>query len=152
MEQGSTDTITFEVVYRAERLGLIRLGFLLTGSREQAEDVVQSAFAALHQRWHDVDNPPAYLRRAVINLAHDTHRRRFRERLLAVHDRTTEIPEIDETWHHIKSLPPNQRAVVVLRYYEDLPLGDIAALLDRPAATVRSDLRRALDKLRKVLS
>jgi RNA polymerase sigma factor (sigma-70 family) len=152
MEQGSTATINLEFVYRAERLALTRLGFLLTGSREQAEDIVQSAFAALHQRWHDVDNAPAYLRRAVINLAHDTHRRRFRERLPTVRERTTEIPEIDETWQHIKSLPPNQRAVVVLRYYEDLPLVDIAALLDRPPATVRSDLRRALDKLRKVLT
>ncbi len=51
-----------------------------------------------------------------------------------------------------RRLPWVQRAVVVLHYYEDLPLTEVAALLDRPAATVRSDHRRALDKLRKALA
>ena len=52
----------------------------------------------------------------------------------------------------IARLPWVQRAVVVLHYYEDLPLTEVAAVLDRPAATVRSDHRRALDKLRKALA
>jgi RNA polymerase sigma factor (sigma-70 family) len=151
MEQTTTEPAAFEDVYREQRLSLIRLAYLLTGSREQAEDIVQSAFAAGHDRWPEVANPPAYLRRAVVNLANDTHRRRFRERLLVQREETTDIPELDETWAEVKRLPASQRAVVVLRFYEDLPLAEIAVLLDRPPATVRSDLRRALDRLRRTL-
>jgi len=69
MEQTTTEPAAFEDVYREQRLSLIRLAYLLTGSREQAEDIVQSAFAAAHDRWPEVANPPAYLRRAVVNLA-----------------------------------------------------------------------------------
>ena len=61
----------------------------------------------------------------------------------------TSIPEIDETWTLVRQLPTTQRAVVVLHYYEDLPLVEIGQLLNRPASTVRSDLRRALTRLRK---
>jgi RNA polymerase sigma factor (sigma-70 family) len=57
-------------------------------------------------------------------------------------------PELDEAWRFIQTLPVVQRAVVVLRFYEDLGLTEIAALLGRPASTVRSDLRRALRKLK----
>ena len=60
--------------------------------------------------------------------------------------------EIDETWGVISALPWPQRAVVVLHYYEDLPLIEVAELLGRPAATVRSDHRRALERLRKALA
>lgn len=58
---------------------------------------------------------------------------------------------MDETWTILQRLPHKQRMVVVLRFYEDLPLLEIARLLDRPPATVRSDLRRALGRLRKAL-
>jgi DNA-directed RNA polymerase specialized sigma24 family protein len=68
-----------------------------------------------------------------------------------VRDAITEIPEVDETWAELCRLPTNQRAVVVLRFYLDLPLVTIAELLDRQAATVRSDLHRALDRLRRFL-
>jgi RNA polymerase sigma factor (sigma-70 family) len=54
-------------------------------------------------------------------------------------------------WVIIQRLPHRQRIVVVLRFYEDLPLLEIARLLQRPPATVRSDLRRALGRLRKAL-
>jgi RNA polymerase sigma factor (sigma-70 family) len=64
----------------------------------------------------------------------------------------TTIPELDETWALVRRLPATQRAVVVLHYYEDLPLVEIGRLLDRPANTVRSDLRRAHARLRKDLS
>ena len=141
-----------EAVYLGERAGLLRLGFLLTGSLELAEDAVQTAFVAAAARWPAIGDPTAYLRRVVVNQAADTHRRRFRElhrtRML---DAITEIPEVDETWAELRRLPTNQRAVVVLRFYADLPLVTIAELLDRPAATVRSDLHRALDRLRRLL-
>jgi len=128
MEQTTTEPAAFEDVYREQRLSLIRLAYLLTGSREQAEDIVQSAFAAAHDRWPEGER-----------------------RLLVHREETTDIPELDETWAEVKRLPASQRAVVVLRFYEDLPLAEIAVLLDRPPATVRSDLRRALDRLRRTL-
>ncbi len=143
-----------EETYRELRLPLLRLAFLLTGSRETAEDLVQSAFAAAQPRWHQIDDPPAYLRSSVVNLAKDGQRREFRRRRLlrSEPEPVTAIPELDETWVLVRRLPATQRAVVVLHYYEDLPLVEIGRLLERPANTVRSDLRRALRRLRKDLS
>ncbi|HEX5860732.1 MAG TPA: sigma-70 family RNA polymerase sigma factor [Nocardioides sp.] len=154
VELGDSETPVLEETYRELRLPLLRLAFLLTGSRETAEDVVQSAFASAQPRWQRIDDPPAYLRRSVVNLAKDGQRREFRRRLLQRPDpeSVTAIPEIDETWALVRRLPATQRAVVVLHYYEDLPLVEIGQLLDRPASTVRSDLRRALIRLRKALS
>jgi RNA polymerase sigma factor (sigma-70 family) len=60
-------------------------------------------------------------------------------------------PEADEVWQLVQALPTVQRAVVVLRFYEDLGVADIALLLGRPPSTVRSDLRRALTKLKEQL-
>lgn len=155
LELSDSETPVLEETYRELRLPLLRLAFLLTGSRETAEDVVQSAFLSAQPRWHRIDDPPAYLRRSVVNLAKDGQRREFRRRSLLrpepEPEPVTAIPEFDETWALVRQLPVTQRAVVVLHYYEDLPLVEIGHLLDRPASTVRSDLRRALDRLRKAL-
>jgi RNA polymerase sigma-70 factor (sigma-E family) len=140
-----------EQVYRDERLKLVRLAYLLTGVRDVAEDVVQNAFAAAHTRWDRIDEPVAYLRRAIVNQAKDVHRRRYR-RPPDPPEAVTHQPDLDETWAELRHLTPQQRAVVVLRFYEDLPLTEIARMLDRPAGTVRSDLHRALDRLRRTLS
>lgn len=143
----------FEEAYREHRLTLLRLAYLMSGSHDASEDVVQSVFASAHGRWDQIEAPLPYLKRAVVNAVKDGQRRRLR--LLA---RTQERPlvalppEVDETWAQLARLPWAQRAVVVLHYYEDLALTEVAAVLDRPAATVRSDHRRALDKLRKVLA
>jgi DNA-directed RNA polymerase specialized sigma24 family protein len=132
-------------VYRTEHLALVRLAVLLTGSREVAEDAVQTAFAASIERWESLDDPVAYLRRVVINQTKDHHFRRGR-RLVPGSEPVTGEPVVDEAWAEVLRLPARQRAVVVLRFYEDPPLTEIAALLDRPAGTVRSDLHRALDR------
>jgi RNA polymerase sigma factor (sigma-70 family) len=153
LDLGDSERPLLEETYRELRLPLLRLAFLLTGSRETAEDVVQSAFASAHPGWHRIDNAPAYLRRSVVNLAKDGQRREFRRRRLLrpQPQPVTAIPEIDETWALVRELPATQRAVVVLHYYEDLSLVEIGHLLDRPPSTVRSDLRRALTRLRKAL-
>jgi len=153
LEPSDSETPVLEATYRELRLPLLRLAFLLTGSRETAEDVVQSAFASAQPRWQRIDDRGAYLRRCVVNLAKDGQRREYRRRRLLrpEPEPVTAIPELDETWALVRRLPATQRAVVVLHYYEDLPLVEIGQLLDRPASTVRSDLRRALDRLRKAL-
>lgn len=148
------ETPSLEQAYREQRLPLLRLAFLVSGSREDAEDIVQAVFTAAHARWDRIEDPGAYLHRAVVNRAKEHHRTRLRHlRLRPPPDPlVTRDPEIDETWQLIRRLSGTQRAVVVLHFYEDLPLAEIAQLLGRPAATVRSDLRRALAKLKKELS
>ena len=151
--EGQPPVLGFEDAYREHRLALLRLAYLVSGSHDVSEDVVQSAFTSAHDRWDQIDTPLPYLRRAVVNLVKDGQRRRLRLRTRAV-DRPDVVlpPEVDEMWGQLARLPRVQRAVVVLHYYEDLPLTEVAALLDRPATTVRSDHRRALDKLRKALA
>jgi RNA polymerase sigma factor (sigma-70 family) len=149
----SSEPQPLEAVYRASWLGLTRLAYLLVGDRSEAEDIVQSVFTTAVTRWDTIDEPAAYLRRAVVNRVNDTHRRSMRSVARAV--AKTEVidePEVDDIWRLVRALPAAQRAVIVLRFYEDLALADIASLLDRPASTVRSDLRRALTKLKESLS
>ena len=134
--------------YRRQRTELVRLAFLLSGDRELAEDVVQVVFAEALHRWHSVIDARAYLRRAVTNRVKDTQRRRFRQPVPPAAGGWTGIPDVDETWQVLRCLPPAQRQVVVLRFYEDLTLVDIAELLGRNPRTVRSDLRRALRTLK----
>ena len=150
----SLQHLTLEAAYRQHHQSLLRLAVLMTGSHPDAEDVVHAVFASAHPRWDRIDEPAAYLRRAVVNACNDHHRRRYRARRLtppAEAEPVVHPPEIDETWAQLTQLPPTQRAVVVLRFYEDLPLTQIADLLGRPPATVRSDLHRALKTLQKTL-
>jgi len=143
---------TSEAVYRSSHLALTRLAYLLVGDRSEAEDIVQTVFTTAAARWETIEEPAAYLRRAVVNQANDVHRRCLRRTATAVHVvESSAEPELDDLWCLVQRLPAAQLAVVVLRFYEDLALADIAALLDRPSSTVRSDLRRALMKLRESL-
>jgi len=143
-----------EAVYREQRLGLLRLGYLLSGSQDDAEDAVQSAFASAQVHWEQIEEPVAYLRRAVVNQVKGEQRRtlRWASRVVPGRPPVELPPEVDETWASLRRLTRHQRTVVVLHYYADTPLVEIAALTGRPAATVRSDHRRALDTLRKALS
>ena len=145
---GTTEPMDLAAYYRAERTDLIRLAYLLSGSRELAEDVVQAVFTDVHGRWEHIENRRAYFRRAVTNRVKDAQRRKFRQPPLPVRSAVTGIPELDETWNAVRSLPQRQREVVVLRFYEDLSLADIATILDRKPGTVRSELHRALARLK----
>lgn len=145
----------FEAAYRDHRVALLRLAYLMSGSHHVSEEVVQTVFTTAYDRWDQIENPLPYLKRAVVNLVNDGRRRHFRRsRSAGTRERPLIAlpPEVDETWALISRLPWTQRAVVVLHYYEDLPLVEVAGVLDRPASTVRSDHRRALDKLRKDLA
>ncbi|MEA2686585.1 MAG: hypothetical protein QOE93_1780 [Actinomycetota bacterium] len=142
-----------EGVYRELRPGLMRLANLLTGSEALAEDIVQDAFIGFARHAQTVDNPPGYLRTSVVNLARTAHRRagraeRYRPDVVTV----THQGEIDETWTALRALPHRQRAVLVLRFYEDLPFEEIGRLLDCPATTARSLAHRGLARLKEVLT
>jgi RNA polymerase sigma factor (sigma-70 family) len=146
----STEPQRLETVYRSSWLALTRLAYLLVGDQDEAEDIVQAVFTTATARWETIEDPPSYLRRAVVNRANDVHRQSFRGTGLGTcaHEAISE-PEIDELWVLVQQLPAHQRAVLVLRFYEDLALADIATLLGRSPSTVRSDLRRALIRLRE---
>jgi RNA polymerase sigma-70 factor (sigma-E family) len=138
-------------VYRAERIPLTRLAYLLTGDRDAAEEIVQDAFAATHRAWANVLDPVKYLRTAVVNRSRSWGRRR---RLELLHRPTRVEPTVlvaDELWDALGRLAPRRRAAVVLRYYADLPDHEIAEVLGCRPATVRTVIHRALIDLRKEL-
>lgn len=132
---------------------LVRLGVLLTGSTETAEELVMDAFAQLAPRIDTVDRPEAYLRTSVVNGSRSHHRRLHTVRRQPT-PRAEGVwdPEVDELWQRLASLRPDERACVVLRFYEDLPLRDIAEQLDLPLGTVKSHLHRAIAALRDLLT
>lgn len=137
-------------LYDREHAGMVRLAHLLTGSATTAEDVVQEAFVKVFQRLDGIAEPGAYLRRTVVNLARDHHRRRgvaerWERRQAAP---AAELPpDVDETWQALGSLPEAQRTVLVLRFYLDLKVDDVAAVLDIPTGTVKSQIHRGLAAL-----
>ena len=139
---------------------LVRLAYGLTGDRWLAEDVAQAALASAYAAWWRVrraDDPDAYVRRILVN----TSNRRFRRRRIAEHAREpAELPDTavadpadligqrSALLSALRELPHRQRAIVVLRYWEDLSDAQVAAALGCAEGTVRSQASRALAKLR----
>jgi RNA polymerase sigma-70 factor (sigma-E family) len=150
----TTAPSTFEDFYRRDYPRMVRVAHLLTGSNETAEDVVQDAFVQLYPRFGTVGDAGGYIYRSVVNGCWSRQRhRRVVERLrhlTAQPDAVTS--EIDETWAALGRLSPRRRAVVVLRFYADLPLTDIAEILDCRLGTVKSMLHRALAELKEVIA
>ena len=140
---------SIETLCQQERSGLVRLAWLLTGSRETAEDVVNDAFLSLGHRPSPPNDPKPYLRRIVVNKANDHHRRASIERrYLPTPAQPTFNPDVDEVWELLAKLPDRQRHVLVLRYYEDLTLEQTADLLQCPVGTVKSLASRGLASLK----
>jgi DNA-directed RNA polymerase specialized sigma24 family protein len=136
-----------------DRLG--RIAYLLVGSTQDAEDVVATVYARIARRdLGDIEDPVAYLGRAVVNEAKSHHRRISREQRVHIRLRTA-VQAVglgaSELLDSLKVLNPLERTVVVLHYYDDRTIDDIAALLDIPRGTAASAQSRALAKLRKVL-
>ena len=140
-------------LFRAQRPGLVRLAHLIAGSSERGEELVQEAFLAAQLKWATIENPAAYVRVAVINLARSSQRRQILERRHAptTVEPVTGLPDLDETWHVLRRLPVDQRAAIVLRFYDDLSLSEIAAAMDRPVNTVKSLIHRGLGRLKEQL-
>lgn len=146
--------ISFDRLYEEQRPRLLRLARLLVGSAAIAEEVVQDAFVVLCTTEQVVANPAGYLRGTVIHLCLKTRRRREVERAHLARAQPTAVlpPELDETWAVICALPMDQRTVIVLRFYEDASLQEIADLTGRPLGTIKSLLHRSLARLSRELT
>ena len=149
--------VAFDDFVAARSKALLRTAFLLTGDHHHAEDLLQTALTSLYLRWSTLRDPrsaESYVRRSLITTYTSWWRRRsWRERP------TGELPDAavaafgtsgdaDELWRHLSALPRQQRAVVVLRFYEDMSVEETAALLGISAGSVKSHTSRALGALR----
>jgi RNA polymerase sigma-70 factor (sigma-E family) len=140
---------SFDAVYRRESVAMVRLAVLLVGSHEQAEEIVQDAFAQLFERWDSLDRPGAYLRTCVVNGCRRAHRRRrLDDRARAMPVQLWTALGADDLADALAALPARRRAAVVLRYYEDLSEAEIAEALGVRPGTVKSLLHRGLAQLR----
>jgi RNA polymerase sigma-70 factor (sigma-E family) len=141
---------------------LLHIAVALTGSRADGEDLLQAALERLVPRWRTIaaDAAASYLRRTLYNLAADGWRRRgaWRRALpllrtqdaVSATDAMTEVDLRDALVRLLVQLPPRQRAVIVLRYWEQLTEAETAALLGCSAGTVKSATSRGLQRLREL--
>jgi RNA polymerase sigma factor (sigma-70 family) len=143
---------TFEELFRRRYEPMVRVAFLLVGSRAEAEDVVQDAFARVELRWAKLDNPEGYLHRCVVNRSHDIlRRRRVEQRFRLLRREETSELQADELGDALAALPPKRRAAIVLKYYAGLREREIAEALGVRSGTVKSMLHRGLAQLREVI-
>lgn len=154
---GSDATACFDGFVRARLPELLRFGRVLTGTDEAAADLVQDALERTLTAWPRLqqrEDPVAYVRRVMVNRNISVWRRLRRETL------TDEVPDAGysdrhrdrEVWSALQTLPPRQRAVLALRYYEDLSEAEIARVLGCSAGTVKSQASKGMTKLRGLLA
>lgn len=152
--------MTFEEYVIARGPALVRLARLLANDHHRADDLVQEILAKAFTRWRRIaraDDPDAYVRRMLINGHRSWYRRRSNREVVVAdfpdragaHDLGSVAVERDAMWRSITALPPRQRVIVVLRYYEDMDDAEIARLLDCSPVTVRVHAMRALAALRE---
>jgi RNA polymerase sigma-70 factor (sigma-E family) len=148
----------FDEFVRARSTGLLRVAYLLMGERGAAEDLVQEVLEQMYVHWRRIRGgvPEAYARRALVNRATNRWRRRRPE--TALNEVDVSSPDHSEgvavrtaVLEALRELPPKQRATVVLRYLEDLPVAEVAAAMNCSIGTVKSNTKRGIDRLREVL-
>jgi RNA polymerase sigma-70 factor (sigma-E family) len=154
----------FEAYVETRGAALVRFAVVLTGDDHRAEDIVQDVLAKAYLKWDRIvraELPDVYIRRMVINASRSWWRRPTnRETPIARSldtagcesagdDLSTGIAERDSMWRLITTLSARQRAVLALRYYEDLDDATIASILHCSPATVRVHAMRALTALRE---
>ena len=149
----------FRAYVAARSPALLRTAYLLTGSRADAEDLLQTTLAKTYLAWdriHERDAVDGYVRRVMVNTQTSWWRRRkvaeYATDVLpergAERDATEDHALHDALWSALATLPKRQRATVVLRYYEDLSEAETAHVLGVSVGTVKSTTSRALAKLR----
>lgn len=150
--------MTFEEFVAGHGPHLLRLSFALCGDRQRAEDCVQEALEKVYVRWKRLDDPAPYARQVVLNATRDTWRRfGRRERHVdrvpdaPVADASGQVDDRDALLRALDTLPHGQRAVLLLRFWEDLSEADTARALDCSVGTVKSQTHRGLRRLREAL-
>jgi RNA polymerase sigma-70 factor (sigma-E family) len=151
----------FEEFVVAALPGLLRFGVILTGNRDRADDLVQTALVKTMRRWHAIerDQPVAYVRRAMVNTHLSGWRRSRRETgipdgfdIATRTDQTASYDDQDQLARALAVLPPRQRAVIVLRFYAGLSEAEIAETLGCAPGTVKSQASKAMQRLRRELT
>ncbi|MDX3311122.1 SigE family RNA polymerase sigma factor [Streptomyces sp. NPDC054884] len=149
----------FQEFVRARWSRLVRTAYLLTGDVHHAEDLTQTALAKAYRSWRRIsrsDSPEAYVRRMLVTCNSDRFRkRRVTEALTAAppdragrDEGAGQVEERGSLLAGLAQLPPRQRAVVVLRYWEDLSEAEVAEVLGCSTGTVKSQASKGLAKLR----
>lgn len=149
----------FTAYVHARQEALLRFAFLVTADAEAAKDLVQSALTKAFLRWDRISTleaPDAYVRRIIVNEHTSWWRAAWRRREVT----STPLVEVStlaageqrphdaELWAHIVALSPMQRAIVVLRFYEDLTEAQTAEVLGCTLGTVKTHSSRAMERLR----
>lgn len=149
-------TESFEQFYVREYRSLLGLAYVITGSSASAEDVVQDAFTEAHRKWEDIstyDKPGAWVRRVMLN-KHRSRLRRLRTEakgLARLRSQTT--PDIQpterslEVWAAVRALPRRQAEAMVLYYWSDFSVGEIAEILEISYETTKTHLKRGRSAL-----
>jgi RNA polymerase sigma-70 factor (sigma-E family) len=156
------DTPTFEEYAAAAWPSLYRRAYLLSGNHADAEDLAQQTLIKTHGAWSQVsraESPNAYVRRILTNTFLSTKRPKSSRLELLAGENAPEpaCPPVDGPedrmvlWPQVRALPPRQRAVIVLRYYEQLSEAEIADALGCSRGNVKSTAHRALQNLRTAL-
>ena len=149
----------FSAYMAARQPSLLRTAYLLTGDPHTAEDLVQTTMAKLYLSWDKVqrrERVDGYARRILVNEHNSLWRRAWRRREVPMdvvpdHQPSPAPPDQagnDALWKFVQGLPPKQRAVIVLRYYEELSEAETADVLGVSVGTVKSQASRALASMR----
>lgn len=149
----------FGAFVAARATSLLRVAYLACGDATEAEDLLQTALERTYRSWDRVrhDNPEPYVRRVIINAAISRARRRAILSIIPTHSppersvRATDVDLRHVLMEALRALPPRQRAVVVLRYWEDLSETQTAEVLGCSVGTVKSQASKAMAKLRSAL-
>jgi RNA polymerase sigma factor (sigma-70 family) len=139
-------------VFNASYAAMVRLARGLVDGQTEAEDIVQESFHKLWQRWETVTTPGSYLRISVVNGCHNVLRRRRvrRDTWHKLIDMPT--PEAEYLADALAGISEQRRRAVVLRYYGDRTMTEIAETMGVPTGTAKSLIHRGLADLRGVLN
>jgi RNA polymerase sigma-70 factor (sigma-E family) len=159
MSVGSSAEAAFNDFVARGYHGLVRTAYLLTGDRHQAEDLVQQCLMSTYRSWGRLESPgsaAAYTRTSMVRQAVRWRGRRWRGEVptgdlppVAVGDRTGEVELAEQARRALMTLPAKQRAVLILRYFDDLSEAEVATVLRCSVGTVKSRASRALQTLRR---
>jgi RNA polymerase sigma-70 factor (sigma-E family) len=140
----------------ARSAALFRTAYLLTGDHRRAADLVRNALVEVYLHWPRVsamEQPDGFARRVLVNeVASSWHRRSAAEPAVTLRESTEAAPESRAVWDAVLTLPPRQRAVLVLRYYEDLTDAETARVLGIAVGSVQSHTRAASLRLAGLLA